>query len=178
MLANLLSFLWGFAEATLFFIIPDVIISFVALQGYTFGIESSLYALGGALLGGSIMFYWGRSSLEKILLIFLKLPAIRQIDLERVRKDMQKYDSISMMWGPTLGIPYKIYAVYAHLFSSFWFFILISIPARMIRFVLVAVTVPVVMESLFSSASFPMRFSILLVIWIVIYVAYFYIKRK
>lgn len=178
MLTNSLSFLWGFAEATLFFIIPDVIISFVALKGYAFGVESSFYALGGALLGGSMMFYWGRSSLEKILTIFLKLPAIRQVDLEKVRKDMQTYGAISMMWGPTLGIPYKIYAVYAHLFSSFWLFILISIPARMIRFVLVAIAVPAVMESLFSSAAYSERFGILLAIWVMIYLIYFYIKRK
>lgn len=178
MLANVLSFLWGFAEATLFFIIPDVIISFAALQGYKLGIESSFYALIGALLGGWVMFYWGRSNLEKILQIFLKLPAIRPIDLERVRNDMQKYGSISMMWGPTLGIPYKIYAAYAHLFSSFWFFMLVSIPARMARFILVAIVVPVVMERIFPNLSYSMQFSILLIIWVMIYSVYFYIKRK
>lgn len=178
MLTNLLSFLWGFAEATLFFIIPDVIISFAALQGYPIGIESSFYALAGALVGGAVMFYWGRSSLEKILQIFLKLPAIRQSDIERVRNDMQKYGSISMMWGPTLGIPYKIYAVYASLFDSFWFFMLISIPARMTRFILVAIIVPFVMEKIFLNTPYSMRFLILFAIWVAIYSLYFYVKRK
>lgn len=178
MTANLIAFLWGFAEATLFFIIPDVAISVIALNGDNAGLEASVYTLAGALLGGWVMFYWGRSNLEKVLQTILKLPAIRSVDLERVRADMEKYGSLSMMWGPTLGIPYKIYAAYAHLFDSFFTFILISIPARMIRFVIVAMAIPYVMSKVAPNASLTAQVLIVLLIWIVIYSVYFYIKRK
>lgn len=162
----------------MFFIIPDVAISVIALGGYNAGLKASFYALAGALLGGGLMYYWGRSHLENVLNIFLKIPAIRPVDLERVREDLERSGPIAMVWGPIWGIPYKIYAAYAHLFTSPFVFVLISIPARMVRFVLVALATPYVMNKIAPNAPLPAQVSIVILIWTATYAGYFYIKRK
>ena len=40
---------WGFAEATLFFIVPDVLLSYVALKNLRAALLTCFIATGGAL---------------------------------------------------------------------------------------------------------------------------------
>ena len=54
--------LWGFAEATFFFLVPDVWLSFLAIESFTQGVAGSFAALAGALNGGSLMWFYGRRS--------------------------------------------------------------------------------------------------------------------
>ena len=51
--ANAIASLWGFAEATVFFIVPDVLLSWLALRSPKSGLIACLFALLGALIGGS-----------------------------------------------------------------------------------------------------------------------------
>src|SRR5712691_3907378 len=44
---------WGYAEATRFFIVPDVLIGWVALHGVRPGAWSAFAATAGAVLGGA-----------------------------------------------------------------------------------------------------------------------------
>lgn len=178
MTANIIAFIWGFAEATLFFIVPDVGISFIALNGYTAGLQASVSALTGALLGGGIMYVWGRADLEAVVRIFCRIPAIRRMDIEKVRSDLKKSGGVAMFWGPILGIPYKIYAAHAHLFTSLFVFLLISVPARMVRFVLVAVVTPYLMDKVAPGTSLVSRIQIVLFLWSVLYAVYFYVKSR
>jgi hypothetical protein len=110
--------------------------------------------------------------------IFYKLPAIRPVDVEKVRSALMKSGVIAIVLGPTLGIPYKIYAVHAHWITSIIGFLLISIPARMIRFVLAAVATPYLMDKIAPQASAEVRFGILLTIWAIMYTAYFWVKSR
>ncbi len=44
---------WGFAEATLFFIVADLLISYVTVYfGLRRGLEAALFAMIGAIAGG------------------------------------------------------------------------------------------------------------------------------
>ena len=99
MTANLIAFFWGLAEATLFFIVPDVALSVVALKGVDIGLVACLYAMGGALVGGTIMYYWGRTNIEKVTNILIMIPAIRPKDIEKVSSDLQKSGIISKNGG-------------------------------------------------------------------------------
>ena len=47
------SAVWGYAEATRFYIVPDVLIGWVALHGARPGVWTALAATAGAVLGGA-----------------------------------------------------------------------------------------------------------------------------
>jgi len=49
---GLAAFLWGLAEATCFFIVPDVLLSFIALRRLRTALLCCGLALAGALLAG------------------------------------------------------------------------------------------------------------------------------
>lgn len=178
MIANFISFIWGFAEATLFFFVPDIGLSVIALQGVNHGLVACFYAVAGAMVGGGIMYYWGRNHMEMVTQILEKIPAIRPMDTQKVRHDLEKYGIKAMLWGPLLGIPYKIYASYAHLATSILVFLLISIPARIVRFVIVVLVVPYVFNTYFPETSYTWRVRVVLILWAIIYAFYFFIKRK
>ena len=52
---------WGFAEATLFFVIPDVILTLVALFSIKQSLKVLVTILSGAVLGGALMFWMGKA---------------------------------------------------------------------------------------------------------------------
>jgi membrane protein YqaA with SNARE-associated domain len=53
---NLVALIWGFAEASLFFIVPDVWLSFAGREKLSKGIRACVFALAGALIGGAVMY--------------------------------------------------------------------------------------------------------------------------
>jgi len=178
MMGNIVAFVWGFAEATLFFFVPDVALSVIALSGVDAGIVASFYALAGALLGGIVMFYWGRADLERVAGILRKIPAIRPKDIEKVRDDLKGKGFVAILFGPPLGIPYKIYASYAHEVTSIPTFLLISIPARVIRFLLMAWITPQWFKWIFTEFTYLQQVWAVLIMWGVFYVGYFIVRRK
>lgn len=177
-MTNLIAFVWGLAEATLFFIIPDVGLSVIAFKGVDVGLVACIYALAGALVGGTIMYYWGQANIKTVARVLEKIPAIQHADLESVRLDLEKSGIKAIFWGPIYGIPYKIYAAHAHLITSIFMFLLISIPARMVRFALVALTLPYVIEKLLPRASPALQIQAVIFLWVIIYAVYFFLKRK
>jgi membrane protein YqaA with SNARE-associated domain len=176
--ANIIAFIWGLAEATVFFIVPDVALSVIALNGVDIGLIACLYALCGALVGGTIMFYWGRADVEKVTRVLKMIPAIRPKDIEKVRSDLKKSGIITILFGPILGIPYKIYAAYAHVTTPIYYFLLITIPARIVRFVLVTFVTPYIVNIFSPDAPFKSQVRVVLIIWTVFYTIYFILKRK
>jgi membrane protein YqaA with SNARE-associated domain len=178
MTINIFAFLWGLAEATLFFIVPDVGLSIMSLNGIEVGLIACLYALAGALVGGTIMYYWGQADSERVTRILTSIPAIRIKDIEKVRSDLEKSGITAILFGPILGIPYKIYAANAHLRTSYLHFLLISIPARIVRFVLVAVVTPLIIHRFFPHISYLLQVLAIFIFWFFLYLLYFAIKRK
>ena len=178
MIGNLIAFLWGFAEATLFFFVPDVALSIIALSSVEAGFVASFYALAGALIGGVLMFYWGRADIKRVTHILEKIPAIRPKDIEKVRLDLHKKGFVAILLGPALGIPYKIYASFAYEVTSTTVFLLISVPARVIRFLLMAWITPQWVKWLFAEYTYVQQVWIVLIMWGIFYVGYFIAKRK
>ena len=178
MAVNLIAFFWGLAEATLFFIVPDVGLSVISLKGIDIGLIACLYALAGALTGGTIMFYWGRANIEKVTHILNMIPAIRTKDIEKVRSDLKNTGIPAILFGPILGIPYKIYAAHAHLITSIFYFLLISIPARIVRFILVTFATPYIIHKFLPNASYLLQVQAVLILWTFFYSIYFIVKRK
>ncbi len=106
-------FLWGFAEGTAFFIVPDVYLGLVALFSWKRGIWAMAAAVVGALVGGSVMYNLAMKDLTAVNLFLTRIPLINAEMVADIADKMQTDGLITMVNGPLRGIPYKIYAVQA-----------------------------------------------------------------
>ncbi|MBW3634585.1 MAG: hypothetical protein KY456_16320 [Chloroflexi bacterium] len=131
---------WGFAEATFFFVVPDVWIGLLALFSWRAGLRAVAWAVIGALVGGALMYGVGaRLDRDHSARLLDAVPAISPWMVERVEEEMRERGPASMVLGPLGGVPYKIYARTAGVQEqSLGAVLLWTIPARGARFVLVA----------------------------------------
>jgi membrane protein YqaA with SNARE-associated domain len=133
----LIAFAWGFAEATFFFIVPDVFLTFVALASLPVAFEASWFALAGALAGGCVMYARGASAPEAVRSFLIRIPGINASLTDSVRLQIEARGLAAILLGPLRGTPYKIYAAeWGAMRRSFTGFLLISFPARYPRFLL------------------------------------------
>ncbi len=131
-----LAFLWGFAEGTLFFILPDVPLSFVALFRPRRALLHIAAIVVGAVLAGAVMFSWSVRSVDARNAV-ARVPAVSPAMFERADRDFNQYGIWGASLGPMRGIPYKVYAVEAPAHSALWPFLLVTIPARLWRLLVV-----------------------------------------
>ena len=73
---DILAFLWGCAEATLFFIVPDVLLTLIAIVRPERVWRACFAAALGALVGSVILFAWAHFSPKPTMDALLALPAI------------------------------------------------------------------------------------------------------
>jgi hypothetical protein len=131
-----LAFFWGFAEGTLFFILPDVPLSLAAMFRPRRALMHLAAIVAGALIAGAVMFSWsanGPAARQAVARVPLVTPAM----FERAEDDYRQFGIWAASKGPTRGIPYKVYAVEAPEHSNLLPFLLVTIPARMWRLILV-----------------------------------------
>jgi len=128
-----IGFLWGFAEGTLFFIIPDVLLSWASLTGARYGFKILGAILAGSLVAGLCMYTWATTQPELSRSVVASVPFVRAKMFDKVQKDYRGQGIFGMLKGPSSGIPYKVYAVLAPPVSKPIAFALISIPARLER---------------------------------------------
>lgn len=163
----LASFAWGLAESTFFFFVPDVGLTFLAIRSYRTALRAALAALTGALIGGLLMYAWGLNAPEPAQAFLSHIPGIHAPLVEAVHGQLRDHGLAAMLLGPLRGTPYKIYAVeWGAMKGSLTAFLLMSIPARYVRFLL-----GVVMCAALRRFIDPKRLAIF---WIVFYVWYFW----
>ncbi len=134
------SALWGFAEATVFFVVPDVILTFTAVRcGLRTGLIAALAASVAASIGG-IGVYLLTAGGTDTLALFETLPAISSYMVAEVRAAMEDATwPWLMLDGSFSGIPYKLYAASAaEAGTPLLVFALLSVPIRLVRFALIA----------------------------------------
>jgi membrane protein YqaA with SNARE-associated domain len=136
--ACLLAAAWGVAEATFFFIVPDVLLSWLAIQNYRRAMVSCAWATAGALIGGLIIWWVGAANPDLVRAIFEGIPAINEQMIGNVEDQLDSRGLLALFIGPLVGTPYKIYALQAAGAGfGLLIFLLVSIPARLMRFVIV-----------------------------------------
>ena len=130
-----IGFLWGFAEATLFFIVPDVYLGFVALFNWRRGLWVTMAALLGAMFGGAMMYGLAMNNPSGVNRFLTYVPMIDAPLVAEVAEQTRADGLIAVLFGPFRGTPYKIYAAQAGGQSlPFVAFVLMTIPARLQRF--------------------------------------------
>ena len=169
---------WGIAEATVFFLVPDVFLSWVALERPRRALVACGFALAGALVGGVAMFVWGGVDAESARAALDMVPGIRPDMIAAVRADLVEHGTIALFTGPIRGVPYKIYAAeWGALGGGLAGFLLQSVPARLLRFLLVAAIARVVRRCVLGRLSLRGCRVVHVAIWVVFYAWYFHAMR-
>lgn len=139
--ANIAAFVWGAAEGALFFIVPDVLLSFIGLKrGVRAAAVASLAVAVGAALGGAAMYLWSAHDGAAAYAAVLAVPAIsaEMGDAAWVAIQAQGWFA-AMLAGPLSRTPYKVYAVLAaHADAPLLVFAAASVIARLPRFLIVS----------------------------------------
>lgn len=167
--------LWAFSEATWFFIIPDVILSLSAILiiKYKKVFMLNVIALGGAMLGGAIVYLYSSYDLDTVENFMIKIPAIHDYMLQHVHESLSENGVIALIGGPLVGVPYKLYAMIAPEYVSLWLFLLMTIPARFIRFILISSIAYVLSHMVFKNLSVKLKVFIWFFVWLIVYIVYF-----
>lgn len=142
---TLLAFLWGVAEASLFFVVPDVPVSLIALAcGWQAGLRAALAAAAGATVGGTALALFASHAPQAAIALVDAVPAISPAMIARLQAMMAGTDSAAglagvMIWASLSGIPYKIAAAGAPgLGVPVWELALLTPLVRLPRFVALA----------------------------------------
>jgi hypothetical protein len=129
----ILSFLWGLAEATFFFIVPDVYLSFVLMFNMRSGMLAVCVSIIGSLFGAAVLYLLHTFSYD-FARIFLITPGVTHKMIAFALPFFRDNLFLNLTSVPFSGIPFKLY-VYSAAHNSVPFLIIIiwAIAARIVR---------------------------------------------
>jgi len=136
--------LWGIAEGFLFFIVPDVLISFLAQRrGWREAMLASLAAALGAVLGVFLLWQWSASDAQTVRGLVEALPGIDAAMIEALREKLATDPLLpTLLIASIVGVPIKIAAMLGPgLDLSLIDFLLVTPLARLPRFIAVGLGV-------------------------------------
>jgi membrane protein YqaA with SNARE-associated domain len=166
--------IWGFAEATLFFIVPDVLISSLALNSLRKALWACASAALAASVGGLLVWLFAFNYPMATREVLFQIPGISEGSFRSVEHLLTKGLYEGMVQGAFSGVPYKIFAAEAGASKQNpALFTLLSIAARLPRFVLGAFITWSVSYLIGDKLSANNKLSLCLVLWAVFYFFYF-----
>ncbi|MFY9573758.1 MAG: hypothetical protein WAV20_20345 [Blastocatellia bacterium] len=171
-----LAFSWALAEATFFFIVPDVLLTLIACRAIRPALRATGAALAGALAGGAVMYAFGMREPDAARRLLDHIPAISPALIATVTDQISGRGLLAVLLGPMKGIPYKIYAVeWGATERSFVALMLISVPARYARFLLATVAARGIARAIepLTHRRAAIEVAILAIVWIAFYSFYF-----
>lgn len=173
--------LWGFAEATLFFTVPDVLLTLAVVKlGLRPALRLSLITLAGALIGGTVMFAWGHYDLDGARRAVDAVPLISRAMIESAGAQLQQPDwMLNMIGGALSGLPYKVYAVEASASSlSLPLFLAGSAVIRMVRWIMTICFAALVMAGLRRAGLERLGTPLWLILWVAFYVMFYMVMAS
>ena len=170
--------LWGIAEASLFFVVPDVLITFVVMRyGLRQGLLLCVVAALFATVTGYFMWLWGAHDAGTARHAMLQVPAVGPDLLRRAHDEIASGWPLHLVTGAMTGVPYKLYAVEAGARGiDPILFLPMSFVARLSRFVLTAVCAAIGREAALRIGRPDWRYGIWALAWIGTY-GYYWTTR-
>jgi membrane protein YqaA with SNARE-associated domain len=170
--AGIAGFVWGMAEASFFFIVPDVLISAVALRSGRAAFAAVAGSLVGACIAGAAMFHWSRIDPASAHAAVDAVPFIPARLFELAQSLSAEHGGLAILFGSFIGVPYKVFAIQAPESLTIAAFLGWTLPGRAARFVLSAIVASWLARKLRSR--WPMRAIVAgwALIWIAIYAGY------
>ena len=172
--------LWAAAEATVFFIVPDVLLTAAAIK---FGIRRalllSLLAAGVASFVGLGMWSWGAHDAVAARHVMLMVPAIGPDLLVRARGEVAHHWYIHLVTGAMTGVPYKLYAIEAGAAGiKPWLFVPVSFAARFSRFFLTVIAMGAGKQLLSMLNRERWSYAAWAIAWFLVYATYFTVRES
>ena len=100
------AFGWGFAEAVLFFVIPDVFLTLVAVRfGFRRSLRLALLATAGAVVGGLVVYGWAALHPASAFGAMELLPGVDTSMIASVQADIAAHGNAALLAGPWQGRP-------------------------------------------------------------------------
>jgi len=132
-----IAFAWGFAEATLFFVVVDVFLSLLIVwRGWRVALMAGLAAALGAVPGAVLLLAWSAHEPASLLHFLERLPSIDAAMIETAARALAGDWFSAILAGAFSGVPYKVFA------AQVWpagigtlDFLLATIPLRLARYV-------------------------------------------
>jgi len=166
------AFAWSFAEATVFFIVADVLLTFIAVaMGLRVALLASLAAAIGAAFGGMIMWRHGLADPVAATNLLAAVPFVSSGMIAKGTAGMASADwPLAMLRGSLTGIPYKVYAVAAGKegLTALLFFG-VTIPIRLLRFAVASSLVAAIDAPLRRRFDLRRRLMLLATFWLLFY---------
>jgi hypothetical protein len=103
---------WGVAEATLFFVVPDVLVGWLALRRPRWMLASWLAATVGGIVGAALVHTAVRKGWDPDP-VYRALPGTQIGDIRRVRAAIADDSTRAFAMGAISGVPVKIYVAEA-----------------------------------------------------------------
>lgn len=172
---DIAAFAWGVAEATLFFFVPDVLLSYIGVKrGVKAAARASVVAAIGAGVGGAFMYLWSAVDFPAAREAVLAVPAISDAMASRAQAAMAEGWFAATFFGPLSSTPYKVYAVLApQAGAPLPLFMLASVIARLPRFLIVGCGVALIGRWLEPRIGARRVLWVLAGAWVVFYAAFF-----
>ena len=130
------SLLWGFAEATFFFIVPDVLFTRTTLLSVKRGWQQLFAAVIGATIAGALMYLWASGFPSQARSAVAAVPFLGEKIITPAEQRWNDRGTPSLFSNPLSGVPYKVHAVLAPSHISLPMFLLLSVPLRAERMLL------------------------------------------
>ena len=165
------AFAWGVAEATLFFIVPDVLIGLIALHRLRHGLLSALWSTAGAIVGGSVVFAFPQAFQS----VFPAVPGSDRAMMAEAARRFGADGWWAVIAAPASGIPYKLYAAeFALRGSSLVALVAVTAVARSWRFLGVALVCGAIGWRFGVVRAHPRRWlAAYVAFWIAVYAVYY-----
>lgn len=173
---DIAAFIWGVAEATLLFFVPDVLLSYIGVKrGVKAAARASAVAAIGASLGGVLMYLWSTHDAATAREAVLAVPAISDAMAARAENAMAEQGWFAaMLLGPLSSTPYKVYAIFApHAGAPLPLFMLASVIARLPRFLIVGCGAALIARWLEPRLGRKRVLWVLIGAWMAFYLAFF-----
>lgn len=174
MLTLVAAFFFGFAEATLFFIVPDVLLGFLALRDLRKAIIACFATVAGALLGGTLVYYSAKVDWQFTMTLLDYVPKVSMRTVARSCVLLEDHGFLGLLQGATQGLPYKTFAACAAEQNlGLATFLMASFGARIIRFLAVTLLSYCLSKYLLQKFSLRTRTVIYFFAWVVFYSFFF-----
>ncbi len=162
---------WAVAEATLFFVVPDVLITFAVMRfGLKAGVRLCVAAAAIASVAGLGMWGWGHADPQGARHAMLMVPFIGPDLLARAHAEIAAGWPLHLVSGAMTGVPYKLYAVEAGARGiNPVLFLPMSFIARIARFALTAVAAHAGREVMTRLGRPGWRYACWMAAWIAVY---------
>ena len=173
---TLLAFTWGLAEATIFFIVPEVLLSRVAmLRGGKNALRACVWALAGSIIGATVIYYAASIGHGPGLLRLMDwLPGITPDLIDQAHDGLEDHGISAVFAGAFTGIPFKLYATHAGSMHVGWFlFLLASAVVRFVRFSVTSLLAWFIATKLLHSLPRSRLQLLHVAFWTVFYAVYF-----